>query len=365
MRDTIMQGVAKGMFPGAVVCVARNGDPLFFEAHGESDPAQGRAMSIETRFDISTLTKVVATLPAVLRTVQLGKCTLVDPVARFLPELATGVDRHAKGQITLFHLLSHASGLPAWKPLFLEARGVKAYLRAMADTPLEAVPGERLINSDLGYMLLAFALERIWDRPFAEVCERLVFGPLELYQTSFAEGDGLPPELCAVTEPGNEQEQRRVVAAGRHASFPWRDHVLCGEAQDGNAFYGLDGVAGHAGLFSTALDLTRYAEMWVRKGIHQRQRYLDTTLVSLAVNSHAVWQGQRFGLGWETAAADCPAGERAPLLSYGQLSTTGCSLWCDPVRKLTSVILTNAAQGSQSDGLYDWTRAVHKRVFND
>ncbi|ASS74402.1 hypothetical protein CIG75_04985 [Tumebacillus algifaecis] len=365
MRDMIVQGVAQGIFPGAVVCVARNGEPLFYEAHGVADATQQRALSVETRFDISTLTQVVATLPAVLRTVQLGKLTLVDPIARFLPEFATGVDRFAKGQISFFHLLSHASGLPAWRPLFLQARGVKAYLRALADTPLETVPGERLIRSDLGYMLLAFALERIWDRPFADVCERLVFGPLELYQTSFAEGDGLPSELCAATEMGNEQEQRRVVAFGHHESFPWRDHALCGEAQDANAFYGLDGIAGHAGLFSTALDLTRYAEMWVRKGIFQRQRYLDTTLVSLAVNAHAVWQGQSYGLGFETASEHCPAGERAPMLSYGQLSTTGCSLWCDPVRKLTSVTMTNAAQGSSSEGLFDWTAAFHRKVFNE
>ncbi|MFD2169570.1 serine hydrolase domain-containing protein [Tumebacillus lipolyticus] len=364
MRETIIQGIEDKVFPGAVVCVARNGDPLFFEAHGYADAfPYKRAMSVDTRFDIATLTKVVATLPAVLRTVQLGKLTLVDSIARFLPEFATGIDRHAKGEITFFHLLSHTSGLPGWRPLFLDARGVKAYLRALADTPLEAVPGERLINSDLGYMLLAFALERIWDRPFSEVCERLVFSPLDLYQTSFAEGDGLPPEMCAATELGNEQEQRRLSASERHIAFPWREHALCGEAQDGNAFYGLDGVAGHAGLFSTALDLTRYAEMWVRKGIHQRQRYLDTTLVSLAVNLHAAWQGQSFGLGWETASAHCAAGERAPLLSYGQLSSTGCSLWCDPVRKLTSVTLTNTLQGSESC-ILDWTRQMHKNVFS-
>jgi CubicO group peptidase (beta-lactamase class C family) len=364
MRETIVQGIEKGIFPGAVVCVARNGDLLFFEAHGVADVTQNRAMSIETRFDISTLTKVVATLPAVLRSVQLGKLTLVDPVARFLPEFATGVDRHAKGQITFFHLLSHASGLPAWRPLFLEARGVKAYLRALADTPLDFAPGARLQNSDLGYMLLGFALERIWDRPLAEVCERLVFGPLDMYQTSFAEGDGLPPELCAATETANEQEQRRVLASGRPSHFPWRDHTLSGEAQDGNAFYGLDGVAGHAGVFSTALDLTRYAEMWVRKGIHQRQRYLDTTLVSLAVNCHSVWQGQSFGLGWETASPHCPAGERAPLLSFGQLSDTGCSIWCDPVRKLSSVALTNSLQGS-GEGIFDWTRELNQKAFHD
>lgn len=368
MRRLVQKGIEEGLFPGAVVCVSRNGDPLYYEAHGkaEATPAE-RTMTLDTRFDLSSLTQVVATLPAVLRTVQMGKLSLIDPIARYLPEFATGVDRHAKGQISVFQLLSHTSGLPAWKPFFLTARGVKAYLRALADTPLEAAPGEKAIPSDLGYLLLGFALERIWDRPLQEVCERLVFRSLDLNQTSFAAGEPLPAEMCAASEVGNECERRLCAPYGIN-HFPWREDVICGEAQDGNAFYGLDGVAGHAGLFSTAADLNRFAEVWVRKGVFRRERYLDATLVTLATQTHTKDLGGENGLqrgfGWESADLDGTLGEATPAMSFGMVGKgNSVAIWCDPVSKMTAVTLTNGWHPRGRDGLQEWLKALHKRIF--
>lgn len=362
MRDIIMRGMEEGAFPGAVVCVSRHGDPIFFEAHGAAETETNeRPMSIDTRFDLGALTQVVATLPAVLRTVQMGKLSLVEPIARFLPEFATGVDRHAKGQITAFHLLTHTSGLPEWAPFFLYSRGIKAYLRALSDQPLEAVPGEKVIRSDLGYMLLGFALERIWERSLDEVCERLVFGPLELYQTCFAGTDGLPPELCAATEVGNEHENKRCQAVSDPVHFPWRGNTICGEAHDGNAFYGLDGMAGHAGLFSTAGDLSRYVEIWVRKGVYKRERFLDATLVALATACHGVSTGQGHGCGWMMSGGD--GKPTAPSKSFGFTSFTGTSVWCEPLTKTTSVVLTNRMHPKAIEEKTNWCEAFHRRVF--
>jgi serine-type D-Ala-D-Ala carboxypeptidase len=366
MRKTILRGLEEGIFPGAVVCVARYGDPYFFEAHGyaETQPNE-RPMSLDMRFDIASLTEVVATLPAILRTVQMGKLSLADPIARYLPEFATGIDRHVKGQITCFDLLNHQSGLPAWRPFFLEARGVKAYLRALADTPLECEPGERVIRSDLGYMLLGFALERIWDRPLQDVCERLVFGPLDLTQTSFASGEGLPSELCVATEAGNEQERKQCAKhdGGEVRDFPWRGNVVCGEVLDGNAFYGLDGVSGHAGLFSTASDLNRFAEMWIRKGLYNRERFLDPTLITVATSCHLSKRENGGGCGWMSGGQENTLGEGVPMSGYGISDRSGVSIWCDPLIKVSAVVLTNASHPKARDSVATWRQALHKKIF--
>jgi len=363
LQKEIGAGVEQGLFTGAVVCVARHGDPLFLEAHGHAEVTPSRRpMTLETRFDLGQLTQVVATMTAVLRTIQMGKWSLVDPIVHTLPEFATGVDRFSKAQISVFHLLTHQSGLPAWRPYFLNARGTKAYLRAMADTPLDAAPGTKTIRSDLGYMLLGMALERIWDKPFAEICQRLVFVPLDMHQTVFA-GEGLPAEWCAATEIGNEYERKRC-AYRESGPFPWRGDTICGEVHDGNAYYGLDGVGGHAGLFSTAADLNRYAEMWVRKGVFQRERFLDNTLITLATARHPAGPTGGSGFGWEPAGVDSSIGTAACSGSYGAVGLTGASLWCDPLHKLTAVVLTNAAHPTVGEGMREWRETFHQLVFH-
>ncbi|KEO84530.1 serine hydrolase domain-containing protein [Tumebacillus flagellatus] len=364
MRRTIGAGLERGVFPGVVACVSMQGEPVFYEAHGAAELTPNhRAMQLDTRFDLAALTQVVATMPATLRTVQMGKLSLVDPVVRYLPEFATGIDRYTKAQINAFHLLTHSSGLPGWKPFYLQARGLKAYLRQLADTPLETAPGTRAMQSDLGYMLLGFLLERVWDMPLSDVCEKLVFHPLGMHATSFA-GEGLPAEECAATEIGNEQERR--VCDG--TDFPWRGNTVCGEVLDGNAFYGLDGVGGHAGLFSTAADLNQFAELWVRKGIVRRERFFDATLVTLATSAHAEAGGKRFGFGWELAGDACAVGAAAPSNSFGLSGGTGVSIWCDPMTKTTSVVLTNAVHPetseSRADDLARWRQQFHLRALN-
>lgn len=366
MRKTIGYGLERGVFPGVVACISVQGEPIFYEAHGAAEVTPNtREMELDTRFDLGELTQAVATMPAVLRSVQLGKLSLVDPVVRYLPEFATGIDRYTKAQVNCFHLLTHTSGLPAWRPFFLTARGIKAYLRHLADTPLETAPGTRAIPSDLGYMLLGFLLERVWDRPLSEVCEKLVFGPLGMKRTSFA-GEGLPAEECAASEIGNEQE-RKLCDQREAAHFPWRGNTVCGEVLDGNAFYGLDGVSGHAGLFSTAADLNHFAELWVRKGIVRRERFLDTTLVTLATSAHAEWNGRRYGFGWELSGDLCAIGAAAPNNSFGMAGDTGVSLWCDPFSKTTSVVLTNSTHPETSESRavdqLRWREQFHLRVF--
>jgi CubicO group peptidase (beta-lactamase class C family) len=365
MRRMILQGIEQKVFPGAVVCMSRHGDPQLYEAHGFAELVPNeRKMKIDTRFDLSGLTMVVATMPAVLRSIQAGKLSLVDPIVHYLPEFATGVDRFTKAQITVFHLLTHTSGLPAWRPYYLHARGQRAYLRALADTPLESAPGVNVTVSDLGYMLLGFALERIWDRSLDEVCERLVFGPLDLHQTCFAGAEGLPQEMCAATEEGNEYERRLAEQLGA-GNFPWRGNTICGEAHDANCFYGLDGVSGHAGVFSTASDLNRFAEMWVRKGVYMRERYLDSTLISLATSGHSASLGYACGFGWELAGPAGGAGEGVPKNSFGYGGWTGATLWCDPVSKRTAVLLTNAVHPHVHTGFGPWREEFLGRAFQE
>jgi CubicO group peptidase (beta-lactamase class C family) len=211
-------------------------------------------------------------------------------------------------------------------------------------------------------MLLGFLLERIWERSLDEVCERLVFGPLELYQTCFAGNEGLPVELCAATEVGNEYENKRCQAFCDPVHFPWRGNTICGEAHDGNAFYGLDGIAGHAGLFSTAGDLSRFAEIWVRKGVYKRERFLDATLVALATACHGMSGKDGYGFGW-TMSAVGETKPNAPSKSFGLVSGTGASVWCEPLTKTTSVVLTNRLHPEVKEEKGEWYEEFHRRVF--
>jgi len=334
----VVDGAHQGAYAGAVAAIARRGALVLHRATGWAvcDPVCV-PMDPETIFDLASLTKVVATLPSVLRLIDGRVVGLDDPVGSVLPEFGT---TGWKGDVTIRRLLSHSAGLAAWLPLYLDHEGSEAYLAAIANAEPAARPGETMIYSDLGFILLGEVVRRAGGADIARFAATEVFAPLGLRDTTFTPPPSLR-ERIAATERGNETE---IGMCGERATtFPrWRRGMIWGEVNDGNSFYGLAGVAGHAGLFGTATDLIHYGQLWLQGGVRNGHRILGEDLVAEATREQAPGRG----LGWRLPAP-APGGDRADPgralgpRSYGHTGFTGTSLWVDPVRELVVVLLTN------------------------
>lgn len=344
-----------GAFPGAVAAVGGAEGPAAVKALGAAalQPVSA-AMEPGTLFDLASLTKVVATTPAILHLLEAGAFVLETPVKHILPAFTDA-------RVTIRHLLTHTSGLPAWRGLYLDHRGWEAYTRAICGEALEREPGRLTVYSDLGFILLGAIVQRVTGQTLPDFCRETVFEPLGMTETGWC--PQVPRERIAATETGNRVEY--AMCGERAQTFPrWREGVIWGGVNDGNAYYGLDGVASHAGLFGTAADLVRYAQAWLRGGAPILGRHT----VSLATRSHTPSMSANRALGWQKPpAAAFPEGRAScgDMLSasaYGHTGFTGTSLWIDPEKELFIILLTNRLHPSASDGLTAVRPAFHNAV---
>lgn len=354
----VLASVCQGFFGGAVALVTRRGTAVLHRAAGwacrEPQPVP---MTADTIFDLASLTKVVATLPAVLRLVADGRLALDQLVGDVLPEF--GHDGW-KSAVTIRRLLSHTSGLPAWLPLYLDARGPDEYVAAIARLEPATPPGQQVIYSDLNFILLGEVVRRITGQNVASFAAAEIFTPLGMGDTLFRPPPELRPRIAA-TERGNSYEMGQ--AGERAATFPsWRRELIWGEVHDGNAFYGLGGIAGHAGLFSTATDLARYGQMWLQRGSWQGTPVLPARLVAEATQPQAPGRG----LGWLLARLE-PRPETFPARglspsAYGHTGFTGTSLWVDPELDLIVILLTTRVHPEVRDEITVIRSSFHERV---
>lgn len=336
--QVVVDGAEIGAYAGAVALVTERDAIALQRATGWAMLEPDRLpMTEETVFDLASLTKVVATLPAVLLLVAAGELALDDPVGRILPEFGIA---GWQGEVTIRRLLSHTAGLPAWLPLYLDATGPEAYLAAIAHATPVAPPGDQVIYSDLGLILLGEVVRCLSGRDIARFAATEVFAPLGMSDTTFTPPTSMRRRIAA-TERGNQTEIG--MCGERGATFPrWRRTMIWGEANDGNAFYGLGGIAGHAGLFGPASDLARYGRLWLQGGVWEGRLLLPAVLVAEATREQAPGRG----LGWRLPAAvgadasDDPGGVLGPR-AFGHTGFTGTSLWIDPIRESVLILLTN------------------------
>jgi len=364
VRDAVRAMLAGGVdrvFPGGVAAVVQGREWLALEAAGQAlvTPAR-RPMTTETIFDLASLTKPVATATAVLQLCAGGTVDLDAPVTRYVPTFGhRGPGRRA----TVRHLLAHSSGLPAWEMLYLPApraagrRGLSAQacrsipqaVRRIGATPVHAPPGRQDEYSDLGFIVLGYLVERLTGSPLAAYVRRHIFEPIGMRTTRFA-----PPRSwrarCAATEVGNAYEQARAAEQGLGRGFRWRRQLLRGEVHDGNAWYVGHGVAGHAGVFSTASDLVRFGRAMLGGGTLGGARVLPAAIVADAVRDHGPTQSEiRRGLGWVVKGSSMYGGRRASPRAHGHTGFTGTALLIDPPRDLVIVLLTNRVHPSAID----------------
>ena len=316
------KAIAARAFPGCSLAVTFGGELVAHKALGRFtyDPASPE-VSAASLFDLASLTKVLATTAMAMILYERGLLDLQAPVTAIVPEFAgqfADYDDHRRG-ITLRMLLAHSSGLPAYEKLFLRARTREDLLRAAFANPLAAGPGARADYSDIGFIVLGVVLERLADESLDLFCQREIFGPLGMTHTTFnpapALKDSIPPTADDRT---------------------FRHRIIQGEVQDENASV-LGGIAGHAGLFSTAEDLAIFAHAMLNGG----HPILRSSTVELFSRREAAPAGTSRALGWDTPSAPSQSGKHFSPRSFGHLGYTGTSLWIDPEHQLSITLLTN------------------------
>ena len=349
-----LAAVDEGATPGLVVLVAAQGRTLFHEAFGARQLVPRRLPALpETMYDVASLTKAVATSVLAMQEVGGGRLALDSKVATLLPELSGrtgaaapldesgpepgasghGISDLARDHITVRQLLSHSSGLPAHRPFWKLAAQSPAERLAIAQLaarePLAYPPGTRAVYSDLGFILLGWLLERLTGARLDVLFQDRIARPLGLAATTFV---NLADSEARARLLGDRTVAATQLSAERHG-------LVLGEVDDLNAF-AMGGIAGHAGLFSTAGDLAAIATALLAsfRG--------DGALVARDV-LRQFWSpsgvpGSTWRLGWDgPAESGSQAGERLSRAAVGHLAFTGCSLWIDPARELVMVLLSN------------------------
>lgn len=316
--DVIQKGIAQAIFPAASIAVTFGGKLVALKAFGRFTYEPGsQLVTTATVFDLASVSKAVATTSMAMILYERGLIDLEAPVVSIVPEFA-GSDAR-RGDVTVHMLLAHSSGLPAYEKLFLKAKSRDELLAAAFTTPLTADPGTRAEYSDIGFIILAIALERMADESLDRFCQREIFGPLGMVRTAYD-----PPASWRAAIPPTADDRT------------FRKRIIQGEVQDENASV-LGGVAGHAGLFATAEDLATFSHVLLQGG----SPLLRPETLALFTRRETAPSGTSRALGWDTPSPPSQSGKYFSPRSFGHLGYTGTSLWIDPARELSITLLTN------------------------
>ncbi|MCI0546375.1 MAG: DUF1343 domain-containing protein [Candidatus Rokubacteria bacterium] len=339
LDEAVLDAVTAGEVPGAVIIVGQDDRILYRKAVGLRTTApSSEPLTLDTIYDVASLTKVVATAPAVLALVEQRKIDLHAPLARYLPALARGPYR----QVTVRQVLTHAAGFPDLPPKGALDRGLANALRVIAQTPAQFAPGTGFRYSDTGYILLGALVRRASGQSLDEFTRRRFYEPLRMADTRFEPPETWQPRI-APTEYGPD------------------GGILRGVVHDGNA-RSLDGVAGHAGLFSTGDDLARFCRMLLGGGTLGGRRLLKRSTVQTMFTPYRVGEVSR-ALGWDIASPfSRNLGAFFPVGSAGHTGFTGTSIWMDPPTRTYVILLTNRVHPDGKGNVVDLRRRVHAAV---
>jgi beta-glucosidase-like glycosyl hydrolase/CubicO group peptidase (beta-lactamase class C family) len=325
IRAVLDKAVTDSAFPGAFAVVGRHDRVLAQVGAGHLDWAKSPRPDERTLWDLASLTKVVATTSAMMQLVEAKRVDLDAPVQRYLPGW-TGAN---KEKVTVRRLLTHSSGLPAWRPIYKEADSPEAAMALVYAAPLDTLPGVRMVYSDLGAILLGEIVRTVSGERIDAYFSKHVAKPLRMTETRY-----LPPASLVARIAPTEVD-------------PWRQRHLRGEVHDENAF-ALGGVAAHAGLFSTARDLARFARMYLNGGTLDGARIFSGETIRLFTTVQDSAFSPR-ALGWETPNGQNSAGHLLQRPAFGHTGFTGTSIWIDPAHDLFVVLLTNRVNPTRAN----------------
>jgi CubicO group peptidase (beta-lactamase class C family) len=298
----------------------------------------------DTIYDAASLTKPVVMATLVAMQVEENHIALDLPVARYIPEWNSGPNAEWRKTVTIRQLLTHTSGLPAHKDYFLTLNSKRDVIAAICNEPLEYAPGTKTVYSDLGFILLGEILERATGKTVDQLAQTEIFAPLDMVDTTFKPAKSLAEDI-APTENDVAFRKRQVQ----------------GEVHDENAF-AMGGVAGHAGMFSTAPDLAAFCQMLLNGGIYAHQRMLNRATISQFTTSEPGAAGAHT-LGWMVPTPNSSSGRYFSAHSFGHLGFTGTSIWIDPDRQLFVILMTNRVYPTRANDKIAAVRpAVHDAV---
>ena len=365
VESAFEEAVSQGVFPGAVVLVSKDEEIVYENAFGyRSLIPEKTALQLNTIFDLASLTKPLATTVAIMLLIGGKKIRLDDQVTRFIPTFGV----FGKHLSTVRQLLNHSSGLPAWKPYyegmvkmeksgrinFIASRAAKGYVleEIHREKPLTP-PGTQALYSDLGFMVLGEIVEALTGFNLDRFCQDRIFKPLGLRSTAFVDLTKLRTRRL--------QPVKQTIAPTENC--PWRKRILCGEVHDDNA-YAMGGVAGHAGLFSSARDIHT---LMVRLNhcFHGKDNFLPQSLVQEFLTKDQTIKDSTHALGWDTPSQGKSAsGSYFSPRSVGHLGFTGTSIWWDLEKSCHIILLTNRVHPSrQNEKIRDFRPFIHDLIM--
>jgi len=309
-------------FPGGVLAVGHEGKLLVHPFGRVSYAPKSSAVKKNTIYDLASLTKPIVTSTGIMMLASRQQIDLDAPISRYLPSFGCAAETNWMGAITTRHLLLHTSGLPAHREFFKIARNIQGVRKQLFAEKLVSPPGAKIEYSDLGFMLLGEMIERLTGKALDDFAREMIFEPLGMQDSCF-----------------NPPQKLRARIAPTENDTGYRQRRLQGEVHDANAF-AMGGVAGHAGLFSTAGDVAVFAQMMLNGGIYAHRRILPRSIVEEFTNRVTVGNSAR-ALGWDVPTGESSSGHYFSMQSYGHNGFTGTSLWIDPRKDLFVILLTN------------------------
>ena len=338
----IQSAITDNAFPGAVVLVSKEGKIIYEKAFGHLTYDDTSAVvTTNTIYDIASLTKVIVTTTAAMICYDRNLFDIDDTVSNYIPDFAL----NGKENVTIKNLLLHNSGLPSFKPFYKKYSSPDDVISDIYSTPLQYKPGTKTIYSDLGIITLAKVIERVTGKSLDDFSQEEIFKPLDMNSTYFNPPDSL----------------KYKIAPTEYDDY-WRNKLVWGEVHDETASM-LNGVAGHAGLFSTASDISHLLLMLLDEGNYSSKRIINTETIQLFTKRYS--QQSTRALGWDTKSnTGSSAGDLFDSTSFGHLGFTGTSVWIDPTRDLFVVFLTNRVYPTRENKkLYKVRPALHNTII--
>ncbi|MCY7345918.1 MAG: beta-lactamase family protein [Pyrinomonadaceae bacterium] len=334
ISDFLQSSIEAKDYPSAVYLVAEKGAVVFTDALGFAvvGPERIEANS-ETIYDLASLTKPLVAGLLCAKLIKNGEMRLSDKLSHYFKEF----DTNEKQAITLENLLTHTSGFQTWKPFYLIANLKSEILSLIAAEPLENLPNEKAVYSDLNFLTLTILLEKLHGERIDKIAKREIFAPLNLQNTFYNPPRELQKRIAA-SEKGNEYEKQMCIEKGFDvANYQWREQQIWGEVHDGNCYF-MNGVSGHAGLFSTAFEAFKIAQQFLAN----QTTLLKPETCELFRTNFTPNLNEARSIAFQLAKTkDSTAGAALAKDSFGHLGFTGTSLWIEPETTRIYILLTN------------------------
>ena len=350
VKSMLAEAVTDTAFPGGVLLAAKDGQIFLHEAFGYHTYNKTEAVTRGDIYDLASITKVIATTSAIMRLIDQKKISLDDKVVDHLPKFIGKQSNHfnQKSQTTIRHLMTHTAGLPPFKQYFFMESDVQTRLDSVMNTEPQFGLEEKIVYSDVGLITLGKLVEAVAQIPLDLLVDSLIFKPLGMTSTYYN-----PPR----------DRMKRIVPT--EISNIYRKGLIRGEVHDENA-HSLGGVAGHAGLFSTASDLSIFSQMMLNGGNYGWKRIFNQETVGSFTKRANVVEGSSRALGWDTPDGQASGGVYLSSTSYGHTGFTGTSLWIDPENQMFVILLTNAVhpnRANKNPNYFDWRQKIHAAVY--